>query len=68
MSSDYKIVDWTHEREWRLKGDFEFELQETVVLVQSPAMQKKFIQLCRHDLTMSILDEVSGIIPLTAIL
>lgn len=27
------IIDWTHEREWRVKGDFEFELPQVYVLL-----------------------------------
>ena len=33
-----------HEREWRLKGDFEFELSQAVVLLSNTTSYKLFIQ------------------------
>ena len=37
-------IDWMHEREWRLKGDFEFELSQAVVLLSNTTSYKLFIQ------------------------
>ena len=32
LSDDSNIVDWTHEREWRLPGDLEFELDKVTLI------------------------------------
>lgn len=64
LSDKNQIVDWTHEREWRVKGDFEFDLEETyVVLVRSP-QYKDFIDMVGHDMLKSL----GGIIVLDPIL
>ncbi len=46
-----------HEREWRLKGDFEFELSQAVVLLSNTTSYKLFIQ----NTDEKILQELSGI-------
>ncbi|SEO09134.1 hypothetical protein SAMN04489762_3467 [Terribacillus saccharophilus] len=32
LNSD-NIIDWTHEREWRVPGDFQFELEDVILIV-----------------------------------
>lgn len=43
LSNKEEMIDWTHEREWRLKGDFEFELSEAIVIFPNKVNYSKFI-------------------------
>jgi len=38
-----KLVDWTHEREWRVPDDFEFHLKDAIVLLPGPTAWKAFL-------------------------
>lgn len=49
LSDKTNIIDWTHEREWRIKGDFEFELEEVTVILPNERVYKKFIELVDKD-------------------
>lgn len=50
ISDDDSFIDWTHEREWRLKGDFTFNLRDVTLLFTKPSTYRKFIELCdEHD-------------------
>ncbi len=41
LSDDSQFIDWTHEREWRLPGDLEFELdQATLVCINNDHVKK----------------------------
>ncbi|MDP2365235.1 MAG: DUF2971 domain-containing protein, partial [Ignavibacteria bacterium] len=33
FSDPNNIIDWSHEREWRVKGDFQFELKDVTILL-----------------------------------
>lgn len=46
MENSKNIVDWTHEREWRVKGDFEFQRKDAIVLLSDQKVYKEFINLC----------------------
>lgn len=46
ISDDEAFIDWTHEREWRLKGDFKFNLQDVTLLFTKPSTYRTFIKLC----------------------
>lgn len=56
-----EIIDWTHEREWHVKGDFEFALDNIVILLPSPSEYRYFIQHVNPE----ILQKISGIILLS---
>ncbi|MFW7190048.1 DUF2971 domain-containing protein [Lysinibacillus sp. BNK-21] len=43
LHDDNNLIDWTHEREWRVKGDFYFELEDVVVLLPNPDEYRRFI-------------------------
>lgn len=58
LNKDEDFVDWTHEREWRLKGDFEFDLKDATILIPNHLAYKKLIV----DLDKEILGELQGII------
>lgn len=64
LSSDTSIVDWTHEREWRAQGDFEFELSETFVYLPNSKVYKEFIK----KISPVTLAELRGIVVLTPVI
>ncbi|MBT2667334.1 DUF2971 domain-containing protein [Bacillus sp. ISL-4] len=64
LSNENRIIDWTHEREWRVKSEFEFDLSETYVLLLNQSFYKHFINKVDHE----VLKELKGIIVLQPIL
>jgi hypothetical protein len=46
ISNDDAFIDWTHEREWRIKGDFTFKREDVTLLFTKPLTYKRFIELC----------------------
>jgi hypothetical protein len=67
LSDNDHLIDWTHEREWRAPGDFEFEIRKATVLVPSQTDYKQFIQQCERELP-DVLPCLSGIIVMDRIL
>lgn len=61
------LVDWSHEREWRIKGNFEFEYSQTEVIVPSCEYYKKFIKYCLEKKNKKMLTDINGIITLDTI-
>ncbi|MFJ9462139.1 DUF2971 domain-containing protein [Viridibacillus arvi] len=64
LSNEDSFIDWTHEREWRIKGDLEFTLDQVYVVLSTKQAYKKFIDKADPD----ILRELAGIITLEAVL
>ncbi|MFJ8069983.1 DUF2971 domain-containing protein [Peribacillus sp. NPDC096447] len=64
LADEGKIIDWTHEREWRVKGKFEFELSEVYVLLLNQECYRYFIEQMDKD----TLKQLKGIIVLQPIL
>jgi len=64
LSDENKIIDWTHEREWRVKNEFEFDLSETYVLLLNQGCYKIFIE----KIDKEILKQLKGINVLQQIL
>lgn len=67
LSDDSNIVDWTHEREWRVPDNFHFELKKVTVIVPNANAYKKFISECRLIDKIDILSEIRGIVTLSAV-
>lgn len=63
MSNPENIVDWTHEREWRFKGDLHFEYSDIEVIVENEEYYKEFIDRYKEK---SLLSEINGIIVLSS--
>ncbi|PFJ80495.1 DUF2971 domain-containing protein [Bacillus cereus] len=57
LDDSNNYIDWTHEREWRLKGDFEFDLREAVILLGNG---KAYRAVANH-IDSEILKQVAGI-------
>lgn len=68
LGNDENIIDWTHEREWRIKGDFHFDLSEVEILLSDQTSLKKFYQYCRAKNMETLLHEIKGIIVLKSLL
>ena len=64
LSDNDKIIDWTHEREWRLKGDLEFSLDDVTILLTRKNIYQEFIKQCPQP----ILNEIRGIVTLQNVL
>ena len=57
------IIDWAHEREWRLKGDLHFEYNEIDVIV---GCEKYYKELIGRYSNSNFLSEINGIIVLNS--
>lgn len=64
FSDNEKIIDWTHEREWRIKGDFYFNLSQATVLLPNKIAYKKFVE----NTDDTILSEIAGIVTMNNII
>lgn len=64
LTDEKAFIDWTHEREWRVKGDFHFELKEVYVILTNHISYKRFLD----EIDPAILSQIAGIITLDPIL
>lgn len=62
------IVDWSHEREWRILGDYSFEYDDIEILVKKDKYYKKFVEKCLREGKEDLLKSVHGIIPLNSVI
>ena len=67
LENDDNIIDWTHEREWRIKGDFHFELSEVEILLSDQTSLKKFNKYCKEKNMENLLNEIKGIVVLKSL-
>lgn len=67
LSNPTDFIDWTHEREWRVPGDFSFELSQATVVLTKQHSYKKFVAACKAE-APNILDEIAGIVVMENIL
>lgn len=67
LSDETNIIDWTHEREWRLPDNFNFQLEEAIVILPNTNTYKNFITLCRSINQVDILTKIKGIVTLNAV-
>lgn len=63
-----RIIDWSHEREWRHPGDFEFDWSEIEVIVKDHTYFEKFINRCFKEDQTDILKRVHGITALDSVI
>lgn len=61
------IIDWTHEREWRIKGDFSFDLNEVEILLSDQDSVNKFYKYCEKEDMLHIFKEIKSIITLKSL-
>lgn len=62
------LVDWSHEREWRIKGDYQFNYNDIEILVKNDEFYKKLIKKCLEENRTDILLECNGIQVLNSII
>lgn len=58
------VKDWTHEREWRIKGDFQFGLEDVFVLLPDENAYSRFVE----QIETEILKKIRGMILLGPLL
>jgi len=68
LDNNDEIIDWTHEREWRIKHDYSFELKDVTVLLPNVEMQKAFLERYRNIFKSEAMCDLGGIINLGQIL
>jgi hypothetical protein len=68
LSDPNSFVDWTHEREWRLPGDLEFELSEATLLMITNSNVKDLAKRYMENTGKDLRDELRGIVTLRDVL
>ncbi len=68
LSDDKNIIDWSHEREWRLKGDLDFEFNELTLLTIGLRHLNDIFKKYKEQTNIDIRDEIKGIITLENLL
>lgn len=59
------IIDWTHEREWRIKGDLEFDYSEIEVVVETDKDYQAFVEHYQA-INPELLKNIHGIVVLNS--
>lgn len=67
LSNSQYMIDWTHEREWRIPGNVEFEYKNIEILVESDEYYRKFIDYCIQNGKLDILKNINGIVVMDTI-
>lgn len=67
FSNTDKIVDWTHEREWRVPNDFKFDIKEATVVLPDDKVYRQFVKQCAEG-HPNILSQLKGIVVMSNIL
>jgi len=67
LADEDNFVDWTHEREWRVLGGFEFDLDQVTVLLPNKFGYDRFLKLCDKVEEIEFLKEIRGIVNLGAV-
>jgi len=64
LSDQNSIIDWTHEREWRIKDDFDFDLNQAIIIMPHGINYSELKEKFGNE----ILDNIKGISILDPIL
>ena len=67
LSDNKYMVDWTHEREWRVPGNIQFEYKNVEIIVESNTYYQKFIDYCVLKGKIDMLRQINGIVVLDTI-
>jgi hypothetical protein len=60
------IIDWSHEREWRVPDSFWFHPSQAAVLVKDTDTIKKFITKA-NEVDPEIVTQIRGVVPLSVV-
>jgi hypothetical protein len=66
LSNEDRYIDWTHEREWRVPGDMDFDLDQVTVLLPNAKKFQQFYKRSKID-GEDISNEVACVVPLGVI-
>lgn len=47
LSNSDSIIDWTHEREWRIPNNFKFDISKATIIVPNPENYRVFYELSK---------------------
>lgn len=67
LSDNKYMVDWTHEWEWRVPGDVQFEYKNVEIIVESNTYYQKFVEYCIQKEKLDMLRQINGIVVLDTI-
>lgn len=67
LSDENHMIDWTHEREWRIPGDLLFDYSQCEIIVPSPVYYHKFVEYCLKNNREEILLEIQGIVVMASV-
>ncbi len=68
LTDKNKIVDWTHEREWRVPNTLEFEYNKIEIIVPNSFARRNLVKYCEENGMMEIIRNVYSIINMTSIM
>ncbi|EFK12257.1 conserved hypothetical protein [delta proteobacterium NaphS2] len=66
LENAHRIIDWTHEREWRAPDYFGFSLSETLVVLSNTSAYRAFLKRVKA-VDNGLLEKLSGIVVLQGI-
>lgn len=67
LNRDDEIIDWSHEREWRIPGNFEFDRTEATVILPNKFGYDRFLKKCREIDAADLLSEIKGVVSLGSV-
>lgn len=67
LSDENHMIDWTHEREWRVPGELLFDYSQCEIIVPSPVYYHKFVEYCLENNREEILLEIQGIVVMASV-
>lgn len=67
LSDENHMIDWTHEREWRVPGNLSFHYSQCEIIVPSPVYYRKFVEYCLENNREEILLEIQGIVVMASV-
>lgn len=67
LSNSNSIIDWMHEREWRVPKEIIFEYSQCEIIVPSSKYYKKFVKYCLKNDRKDILLKIQGIVVMSSV-
>ena len=67
LSNSDNIVDWTHEREWRVPKEIVFEYSQCEIILPTSKYYRRFVQYCLGNDREDILLKIRGIVVMSSV-
>lgn len=67
LSNTDEVIDWTHEREWRVAEEIVFKYNQCEIIVPSSKYYQKFVKYCLENDRRDILLKINGIIVMSSV-